>query len=407
MRLSVVQISATGLSLLSAVASQAHGPAGSGIFAKADTAETVFSNSAGMARLDGTQISLNGILALDFSEFEVDENKTTVDGGNPRDPQTSLIPSFYYSRQYNDDWHFGYSLNVPTGFGATDGPNWAGRYYSDRSSLVYIALSPAMAYRVNDNLALGAAVRIMYSDTEIHTRVNNNLIGDRFDDGRLSVEADGVGYGVALSALYSFSPDTRVGLNWSSQVNIDLDSTVNFRDVRLPPEVIDRLQSQDIDVADNVPMTAGVGLYHRQQNDWDFTVDVLWVEFSEFGATEISLQGGELNLPTGIYDDFFAVSLGTSWPISSKMRGAAGIVWVEQPMDDDVRSFGIALDEMWGIGAGITYRLDSGNDLAFSVDVVDTGSAPIDTGFSLSRGRVAGEFEDHYSLLLDFTFNWR
>jgi long-chain fatty acid transport protein len=406
-RLSVVQISATGLSLLSAVASQAHGPAGSGIFAKADTAETVFSNSAGMARLDGTQISLNGILALDFSKFEVDENKTTVDGGNPRDPQTSLIPSFYYSRQYNDDWHFGYSLNVPTGFGATDGPNWAGRYYSDRSSLVYIALSPAMAYRVNDNFSVGASIRIMYSDTEIHTRVNNSLIGDRFDDGRLSVEADGVGYGVALSALYSFSPDTRVGLSWSSQVNIDMDSTVNFRDVRLPPEIIDRLQSQDVDVADNVPMTAGAGLYHRLQNDWDFTADVMWVEFSEFGATEVSLEGGDLNLPTGIFNDFFAASVGMSWPISSKMRGAAGLVWVEQPVDDDVRSFGIALDEMWGIGAGITYRLDSGSDIAFSVDLLDTGSAPIDTGFSLSRGRVAGEFEDHYSLLLDFTYNWR
>jgi long-chain fatty acid transport protein len=62
---------------------------------------------------------------------------------------------------------------------------------------------------------------------------------------------------------------------------------------------------------------------------------------------------------------------------------------------------------MWGIGAGITYRLENGNDLAFSVDVVDTGSAPIDTGFSFTRGRVAGEFEDHYALLLDFTYNWR
>ena len=56
---------------------------------------------------------------------------------------------------------------------------------------------------------------------------------------------------------------------------------------------------------------------------------------------------------------------------------------------------------------GTANRLDSGNDIAFSVDLLDTGSAPIDTGFSLSRGRVAGEFEDHYSLLLDFTFNWR
>jgi len=172
-------------SLAVAATSQAHGPAGTGLFAGADSAETVFTNPAGMTRLEGAQMTLNGILAVDFSSFEVDEKVTTVDGGNPRDPQASLIPSFYYSRQFRENWNFGYSLNVPTGFGATDGPNWAGRYYSDRSSLVYIALSPALAYKFNDSLSVGASVRIMYADSEVHTRVNNNLIGDRFEDGRL------------------------------------------------------------------------------------------------------------------------------------------------------------------------------------------------------------------------------
>lgn len=178
-------------------------------------------------------MTLNGILAVDFSSFEVDENITTVDGGDLRDPQSSLVPSFYYSRQFRENWNFEYSLNVPTGFGATNGPNWAGRYYSDRSSLVYIALSPALAYKLSDNLSVGASLRIMYADSEVHTRVNNNLIGDRFEDGRLSLEADGVGYSAGISLLCSFSPDTRVGLTWNSKVNIDIDSDIDFRNVRL------------------------------------------------------------------------------------------------------------------------------------------------------------------------------
>ncbi|MCB1699989.1 MAG: outer membrane protein transport protein [Halioglobus sp.] len=393
--------------ITTAVTSEAHGPAGAGIFAGADSAETVFSNPAGMTRLKGSQMTLNTMLAVDYSKFKVDEDVTTVDGGDPRDPQSSIIPSFYYSRQIQEDWNVGISLNVPTGFGATDGPNWAGRYYSDRSSLVYVALSPAVAYKFNDSLSVGANVRIMYADSEVHTRVNNNLVGDRFEDGRLSVEAEGIGYGAGLSMLYSFSADTRVGLIWNSQVNIDIDTEIDFRNVRLPPEVIDRLQSQTIDVADNLPMTAGLGIYHRLQNDWELTWDLVWVEFSKFGVTDISLEGGNINAPTGIYDDFFATSVGTSWPINSKMRGAVGLLWVEQPMDKDARTFAISLDEMWGIGAGITYKLDNGNDLALSVDVLDTGSSAIDTGYSPTRGRVAGDFEDHYSLLIDFTYNWR
>jgi len=153
--------------------------------------------------------------------------------------------------------------------------------------------------------------------------------------------------------------------------------------------------------------TAGFGVYHRLQNDWELTWDLAWVEFSKFGVTDVSLEAGTINAPKNIYNDFFASTIGTSWPINAKMRGAAGLLWVEEPMDESARTFGISMDEMWGIGAGLTYKLESGNDLAFSVDVLDTGSAPIDTGPSLTRGRVAGKTKDHYSLLLDFTYNWR
>ena len=395
------------LGLCCATTGQAHGPAATGIFAKADSAETVYSNPAGMSRLPGTQMTANGVLVSSFSKFKVDENRTTVDGGNPRDSQPAIVPSFYYSRQYKENWHFGYSLNVPSGFGATNGPNWAGRYYSDRFSLVYVALSPAVSYEFNEHFSVGANVRIMYSDSEVRTQVSNNIDGVGFGDGKLTAQSDGVGYGVGLGALYSFSPDTRVGLSWSSQVNIDMDTTVDFANVRRPEGIIESLESQNIDIADNVPMTAAAGLYHRLQNNWDFTADVLWMQFSKFGVTDIQLDQGTLNAPDDLYNDFFAATLGMSWPINAKMRGAAGVLWVEQPVDDDKRGFGIALDEMWGVGAGITYKLDSGNDLAFSVDVLDTGSAPIDTGPSLTKGRVVGKSKDHYTLLLDFSYNWR
>jgi long-chain fatty acid transport protein len=294
-----------------------------------------------------------------------------------------------------------------TGFGATNGPNWAGRYYSDRFSLVYIAFSPAVSYRVNDNLSFVAASRIMYSDSEIRTQVSNSLNGETHDDGKLTAEADGVGAGFSISALYSFSPDTRVGLVYNSEVNIDMDTEVDLANVHRPQDVIDRIESQTIEVADNVPMNVGLGLYHRLQNDWDFTVDVMWMEFSDFGVTDVYLEEDTLNVPQGMFNDFYMVTSGTSWPINTRMRGAVGVMWVEQPIDNASRTFGMNLDEMWGVGGGITYKLDNGHDLEFSIDLIDTGSAPIDTGDSLFKGRVAGETQDPYTMLLDFTYNWR
>lgn len=59
--------------LTSSALCHAGGPAFSGMFASAENAETVYNNSAGMARLDGRQITGQGIAIYSFGEFEVDD----------------------------------------------------------------------------------------------------------------------------------------------------------------------------------------------------------------------------------------------------------------------------------------------------------------------------------------------
>jgi len=68
------------LALLAAPLSHAGGPAFSGIFARADSAETVYNNPAGMARLDGTQMTGQGVFIKGFSQIEVqrDHNREAI-----------------------------------------------------------------------------------------------------------------------------------------------------------------------------------------------------------------------------------------------------------------------------------------------------------------------------------------
>jgi len=87
---------------LSSVA-QAGGPALSGLVAEASDAESVFTAPAAMSRLDGTHMTAQALAVASFSSFALDENKTTIEGGDPDngfDP--IIIPSFYYVRQLND-----------------------------------------------------------------------------------------------------------------------------------------------------------------------------------------------------------------------------------------------------------------------------------------------------------------
>lgn len=393
--------------LLYAGAAHAAGPGFSGLFAAANNAETVDANPAGMVRLAGTQMTGQGALVIDFSKFKVDEDVTTVEGGNPEDPAPALAPSFYYSHQYNENWWYGFSANIPLGFGANDGREWAGRYYSDEFSLVFISLNPTVAYKVNENLSLGAKLRIMYTDSSVLTQVNNDLTEQGIEDGKLEASAGGVGYGYALNALYSFSDDTRVGLSYNSEISTDMDTTVDFHNVRRPDAVLQRLQSQTIEVGSKVPMVVGAGIYHRLDNDWELTWDAVWVEFSKFGATSVHLEDDTLEAPDGNFNNFFVSSVGVTWPINSRITGAAGGFWMESPVDNADRSFAIAVDEMMGVGAGFTYQLDNGNDYELELNVIDSGSAPIDTGPAPVKGQVAGESKDHYSMVISLAYNWR
>ena len=247
----------------------------------------------------------------------------------------------------------------------------------------------------------------MYTESSVLTQVNNDFLDRGFEDGKLETKADGVGVGYSLHALYAFSDDTRVGFSYNSQISSDLDTTVGFDNARRPAGVIDRLQSQTIDVGSKVPMVAAMGWYHRLDNDWELTWDLMWVEFSKFGATSVQLEEATLNVPDDTFNDFFVSSVGLTWPLDSRMSAAVGAFWMESPVDNANRTFAISLDEMMGVGAGITYKLDNGNDYDLQLNLIDTGSAPIDTGPSPIKGRVAGKSKDHYSLAISLAYNWR
>lgn len=385
----------------------AGGPAFSGMFASAENAETVYNNPAGMARLDGSQITGQGIAIYSFGEFEVDEDLTTVDGGNPDDSAPSLIPAVYYSQQLGDDWHAGVSVNIPSGFGSMNGDDWSGRYYSNEFTLVYVAFSPAVAYSISDSFSVGAGVSAVYTSSTTKTQVNNDPFLPGAPDGKLEAESDGWGFGFSLSALYEFSENTRVGLAWRSESDADMDTSLDFKGAVRPPGVVDSLEGQNIKVSSVMPMIIGAGLFHEFENEWQMTADIMWMQFSEFGVTEIQMTADDIDVPDSNFNDFFAFSTGVSWPINPKMRMSVGAVYVEQPIEDEDRSFGIQLDEMWGVGAGIAYQLDNGNDYEMNLNVINTGEAPIDTGDDPINGRVVGETENHYAMTLDFSYNWR
>ena len=80
---------------------------------------------------------------------------------------------------------------------------------------------------------------------------------------------------------------------------------------------------------------------------------------------------------------------------------------MSEGVDDEDRSISLALDRVYGIGAGLTQKLSDGNAYDLNVNLLDFGKGAIDTGDDPVRGRVAGERKKHYALTVDYAFHWK
>ncbi|MGR5149800.1 OmpP1/FadL family transporter [Photobacterium alginatilyticum] len=395
------------LLLAASASSHATAPVFSRLFAAADSAETAYNNPAGMTRLQSNELSLSGHLIKYLGEFEIDQSVTTVSGGAPDSGDPILIPAMYYVRVIDDDWRAGFSLTIPTGFGSNSDGDWAGRYYSTESSLILVSATPSVAYRVNDRLSLGAGLGFNYTTSEISTAVANS--DPNLSDGTLDVESDGLGLAVVVSSLIELTPHTRVGINYRSESEASTDPDIDINGTGIAPEELEKLKSaiSDLEIASKVPQQFQFGIYHQLENEWELTFDAVWIDFSEFGVTEISIVGNDIDAPDDLYEDFWAFSAGFSFPISPSLTGRAGLLFVQQAISDENRSFSFALDRIYGIGAGIQHQRSNGDKVDVNLNLFDSGSAPIDTGDDPVRGRIAGEYKDHYALGLEFTYHWK
>ena len=385
----------------------AFGPGYTRVHAVAESAETAYANPAGMTRFDQSTTSVGATFIKSFKEFNVDESRSTISGGDPGDSDPLLVPSYYYIRPLDEKWRFGFAANVVAGFGAENGSAWAGRYYNNEFSLTFISLTPSVAYPVNDKLSLGLAIPITVSNS-ITTSLINSPVPNQ-PDGELEVESREASTSLSISSLYEFTKDTRIALIYRAESDYDSDPDVSIKRYSLPANVIDKIEDA-IDSAEfntNLPQSVSFGLFHELDNGWQITVDAVWVDFSEFGVTEISIVGQDVVAPDSNFNDIYAISLGTQLPVKGDTTWRLGMIYVSSAVDDEDRTFSFALDRMIGIGAGMHKKLSGGNSYDLNFNFIDTGEGPIDTGVDPVKGRVAGKSDNHYAATIDFSFHWR
>lgn len=376
------------------------GPAATGLAATASNAETVYLNPAGMTRLDGMQVSVAPSIAYYNNEFRILPGSTESAGTSIKDSGFAGIPSAALSYQINDRWWAGIGLTIPVGIGSDWPDNWAGRYITQESTYLAVAATPAVAYRVNDWLSIGAGVNLSYTYTETRAAINNGP--ENLPDGRVDYEGDGFGVGGTLSFLFEPSERTRFGLVYRSETQTNVEDTPQFTDLGpIREAVLQQLGvlGAPVEVVSTIPQQVGAGVYHELTDDWSVTADLVWVDFSEFGFSEVTV-GDTSVVVSSSFDDIWAGSVGVKRELNEKWAVSAGAMYASSGADAQSRTLSLLLDRIWGVGIGADYALSERKDLGFSLTYYDLGDSYVDTQPTPLSGRVVGEFDHRYAILL-------
>ena len=392
------------LGLLSIATSvQAKRPGFSGLTALADSPDAAFWNPAATTRVPES-IELQLAIAYSNADFEVDE--ATFSGGDPhKQDEINPIPGVYYVNPLNDKWVHSLSVNVPSGFGSDYGSSWSGRYLSQESSLVFVAINNSLAYRWKEDLSLAAGIQVMYVSSESKTSINN--IGPR-GDGRMKLDEDGVGAGFTLSSLYELSPDTRFGITYRSETEIDLDGTPELRNADNAYLIAlnnQGLLGEEVDVDFKVPQQVQLGLFRQINDRYSVTADIFCIDMSEFGVTSVSAGPDHVSVES-TFEDTHLTSIGLGYRWDDRTQVNIGIGYMKSPVDDDDRTLYLPLDELWIYGIGIVRELDNGDILTVNFEYIDIGNAPVDQENSVLSGRVEGEYHHNYAVLLDVNYRF-
>jgi len=206
------------------------GLAAAGYAARAQDASTIFTNPAGMNRLESAQLEagLQGLYgSAKFSADAKTGPQTGGDGGNA----LGFLPgaNFFYVHPLTEDLRVGFGTFSYFGLGVDYSDDWMGRYYVQDGTLIGLSLMPAIAYRVTNWFSLGLGLNIMYGILDNKVAVNN--IDPRLSDGQIKLESNDWGLGVDLGLLLEPIDGTRFGVQYLSKVDLNFTDKPEFKNI--------------------------------------------------------------------------------------------------------------------------------------------------------------------------------
>jgi long-chain fatty acid transport protein len=385
------------------------GLANAGAAARAQGPSTIASNPAGMSYLPGTQITAGLQVLYGDLSFDRDAGTNTPGSGsgNALDP----IPggSFFISHELDEHWSVGFGQYGDFGLAVNYDNDWSGRYFAQNASLLGLSLVPSVAYRFNEQWSVGLGIKAMYGMLKADTAIDRSPFGfaDRAD-GQFKYRDNDWGFGANVGVIYAPQPGTRIGLTYTSQVDLDFEDKL---DVKGDGRLLERVNNTNTELDTKVPQTITLSLFQQLDRQWALLASANWQDWSEFGDIGVEVDttafGAQSKTIDAGFKDTWHLSLGAQYQATKQLLWNFGVAYDSSAVSDSNRSVILPMNESWRIATGATYALNKDTDVNVSWAMVWLGDMPVEQTKSVSGNQVSGQFDNAWIQALSGNMTWR
>ncbi|MFI8482319.1 OmpP1/FadL family transporter [Pseudomonas sp. NPDC078700] len=374
----------------------------------------LMNNPAGLTALKGNQVNANGQAMLGHIKFSRDDDNDF--DGNEGGNALKYFPggSIFASHQINDRATVGIGMVGNFGLAVKYDDDWAGRYFTQKSSIIGIAFQPTLSYKLTDDLSVGFGPRVVFGRFLTEVAVNNNPLGlGNADDGQLKYQDTDWGLGVTAGLMYDLSDRTRLGLSYVSSVKFKFDDQPEFNDISNPllNAALGRINADQLNVDMTIPQYALASISHQVSDHWTLLGSVGWQDWSEFGQIGVEVDGN----PDGSsvtrqvdrkYKDTWHLSAGAQNQMTDKLRINMGVGYDTSSVDDDDRTVDVPVGAAWRFATGLNYKIDESMSVNLNYTLIWMDDLSIEQS-KRNGDTISGEYKKAAIHVLGGGATWR
>ena len=311
---------------------------GNAWLATADSAAAVYYNAAGLTQTESPEVIVGAYSIMLGLEAEMDS------GNNyEADNSWAFLPQIYAAVPINDKLVAGFGLNTPFGLATDWGSDTQFRYLATETELNYATAWAVLGYKVTDTFSIGGGFGVHHADLKIG-QVTNELGPD------FSTEFNGDDEALSwtLSTRWQPCEQHAFGLIYRSKTDFELDGDFEVTGVFDESAKLDFM----------TPSTFGGGYSYSPCKEWNFEVNIEWVNWDELNSLTLSKDSGNQSIPFN-WNSNFIYSIGGTRYFDNGWNVSAGYNFIENSMPDSTFTPGVADANRHWLNAGVGRKYES------------------------------------------------